>query len=179
MAMKSSDGGWTGIPKMSFEGYDKGYPLAFARLVDEVHRVLPLVRVEHVGSTSVPGLGGRRVLDGVVVSNPEDHERFREKLLSIGFADFPWAHIKPMLKGSIQFNGKEFPVLLYLLPAEHEYVKGWIAFREYMRRHPEEIEKYARVKQAAIRNGQSDPGSYQQAKTPYLEDLAKRIASEK
>lgn len=45
----------SGLPRMSFEPYDEGYPSAFALLVTAINDVLPGVRVEHVGSTSVPG----------------------------------------------------------------------------------------------------------------------------
>lgn len=165
----------SGPPKMRYEEYDEDYSLAFAQLVIEIRRVLPSIRVEHIGSTSVHGLGGRRILDGVIVSNPEDGDRIREKLLSIGFTDFPWANvvkssnrISPMFRGTVQFNGKEFPTLFYLLPAEHEYVKDWIAFREYMRKHPEEVQRYAEVKRTVIASGQSDPASYQRGKVPLL-----------
>ncbi len=162
---------------MAFEQYDENYPRAFAELVESIRTLLPRDRVEHVGSTSVPGLGGRRVLDVVIPAAPKDQERIRAALFSLGFTDFPYAHIKPMLKGSVRWEGQEYPVLLYLLPEEHEYFTGWMAFREYMRQHPEEIERYAEVKRAAVARGDTDPWRYQQAKTPYLEDLGKRIRS--
>ncbi|PZS24506.1 MAG: hypothetical protein DLM58_24580 [Pseudonocardiales bacterium] len=168
---------------MAFEEYDEGYPRAFAQLEAAIHDVLPGVAVEHVGSTSVPGLGGRRVLDVVILSRPDHDEKMRAALSTIGFTDFPYAHVlgnvgrlKPMLSGTARLEGgREYPVLLYLLPEDHDYVRGWIAWRQYMRQHPEEVERYAEVKRAVIASGQTDPRSYQQAKTPYLEELAKRL----
>jgi len=167
--------GAPGVPSMSFEDYDPGYPAAFERLVERIRSVLPIVRIEHVGSTSIPGLGGRRVLDVVIPAETAEHERIRATLLELGFADFPWAHVKPMLRGAVQHGGVDYPILLYILAPDHEYVRGWIAFREHMRRHPEEAERYAEVKRAAIYGGSTDPWSYQQAKAPYLEDLWERI----
>jgi len=66
---------------------------------------------------------------------------------------------------------------VYLLPRTHELVRGWLAFREYLLQHPEEVERYAAIKRAAIAEGKTQPWTYQQAKTPYLVELAQRIAS--
>lgn len=96
-------------------------------------------------------------------------------LASVGFTDFPYGPAKPLLTRSVQVDRRDYQVLLYLLPPEHEFVGGWLAFRDYMRRNPEEVERYAQVKQAAIAAGKTNPGAYQQAKTPYLIELAQRI----
>lgn len=164
---------------MTFEQHDAKYPSAFSRAAETIRKVLPNAKLEHVGSTSVPGLGGRRVLDIVVIATPKDREVIRENLLSIGYKDFPYAYVKPMLSGSVQYDEKEYPLLLYVLPQDHEYVRGWLAFREYMRKHPEEVKEYEEVKKSAISSGKSDPKSYQEAKTPYLEGLVKRMSLSK
>ena len=177
MAEKSPRTSWD-PPKMTFEEYDQKYPLAFTRVSEIIHGILPEARLEHVGSTSIPGLGGRRVLDIVIISRPEDQSRIREKLLANGFKDFPYAYIKPMLTGSAQYAGKEYPLLLYLLPEEHEYVVGWLRFRGYMRNHPEEVKRYAEVKRNAINAGKTDPRSYQESKTPYLEEVWKKASTD-
>ncbi len=173
---KGSSRSWD-APRITFEQYDENYPSAFSRAAETIRKVLPNAKLEHVGSTSVPGLGGRRVLDIVVIATPKDSEVIHEKLLSIGYKDFPYAYVKPMLCGSVQCNGSEYPLLLYVLPQDHEYVRGWLAFREYMRKHPEEVKQYEQVKKEAISSGKSDPRRYQNAKTPYLEGLVKQMSS--
>lgn len=164
-------------PKMTFEEYDSNYPAVFALVEEEIRKALPEARLEHVGSTSVPGLGGRGVLDIVLVAAPQESNRFYDKLLSIGYKDFPYAYVKPMLTGSAMYNGTVYPLMIYILPEDHEYVRGWLAFREYMAKHPEEVKNYEQVKKSAISSGKSDPRSYQDAKTPFLEELSKRIAT--
>jgi GrpB-like predicted nucleotidyltransferase (UPF0157 family) len=61
-------------PAMSFEEYDPNYPAAFARLAESIRNAIPQADIEHVGSTSVPGLGGRPVLDVVIPSAAADRE---------------------------------------------------------------------------------------------------------
>jgi GrpB-like predicted nucleotidyltransferase (UPF0157 family) len=166
-------------PTMSFVPYDARYPHAVAQLAEQVQRVLPGVHLEHVGSTAVPGLGGRQVLDVVIPSVAEDHDRIRRALLSLGFADFPFAHVRPMLQGQVRYDGEDFPVLLYVLPPDHAYLRGWRLSRDYLCAHPDEAHSYAEVKRRIIAEGNSAPWAYQQAKAPYLEDLARRVAAER
>ena len=66
-------------------------------------------------------------------------------------------------------------MLLYIMPEGSEIFRGWLAFRAYMRQHPEEIQNYVEVKKKAIEEGKTDGWSYQQAKTPYLESLVKKM----
>jgi GrpB-like predicted nucleotidyltransferase (UPF0157 family) len=134
--------------------------------------------IEHVGSTSVPGLGGRGTLDCVLLSEPREHATIVSALGQVGFGEVPYGAAQPAFTSRVHVDGRDYDVLLYLLPPSHEYVRGWLAFRDFMRRHPEEIEPYAGVKKAAIANGKTQPWTYQQAKTPYLIELERRIQRE-
>lgn len=160
---------------MSYENYDENYPQVFTEVMRAIHTVLPSARIEHVGSTAIPGLGGRRVLDIVIAAPRESHDDIVSRLLGIGFVISPLKHMQPMLTGSIRYHDKDYPMLLYVLPEDSQIYQGWIAFRMYMKQHPEEIQNYAEVKQKAIADGKTNGWSYQQAKTPYLEELVKRI----
>jgi GrpB-like predicted nucleotidyltransferase (UPF0157 family) len=160
---------------MTYEDYDEQYPQVFAEVVKAIQAVLPSAHAEHVGSTSIPGLGGRKVLDIVLATEPGKHDEMESQLLRLGNVKNPFTHFLPMLTWSMRYREKDYPVLLYLLPEEHDIYQGWIAFRTYMQQHPEEAQRYAEVKKRAIAEGKTDPASYQQAKTPYLEDLVKRL----
>jgi GrpB-like predicted nucleotidyltransferase (UPF0157 family) len=160
---------------MTYEDYDEQYPQVFAEVVKAIQAILPSAHIEHVGSTSIPGLGGRNVLDIVLATEPARHDEMESQLVRSGFVKSPFTHFLPLLTGSLRHHEKDYPVLLYLLPEEHAIYQGWIAFRTYMNQHPEEVQRYAEVKKRAIAEGKTDPASYQQAKTPYLEDLVKRL----
>lgn len=162
---------------MSYEDYDEQYPHVFAEVVKAMQAILPSVHVEHVGSTAIPGLGGRRVLDLVIAAEQGRHNEIETQLLRVGIVKNPFAHFLPMLTTSIHYQGKDYPILLYILPEDHEIYRSWIAFRTYMQQHPEEVQRYAEVKRRAIAEGKTDAGSYQQAKTPYLESLLQRMQS--
>ena len=48
-----------------------------------------------------------------------------------------------------------------------------------MREHPADVERYANVKRVALAEGRTEPAAYQDAKTPYLIELAQRIQDAK
>ncbi len=137
-----------GLPygPMRFEEYDSAYPSVFAEVVTRIRDVLPDVRAEHTGSTSVPGLGGRRALDMVIVADAGNQAELASSLRTLGLIDFPWAYVKPMLVGTVAFEEKDYALLVHVLPADHELLRSFLAFRTYMRHHPEEIQAYAEKK---------------------------------
>lgn len=72
------------------EDYDSGWPLRFERLRAELAEALttrsvPFVAMEHVGSTSVPELAAKPVIDCDVVVRAEDVQRASEALIDVGF----------------------------------------------------------------------------------------------
>jgi GrpB-like predicted nucleotidyltransferase (UPF0157 family) len=163
-------------PRTSFADYDERYPAAFAALERRIRSVLPDVPVDHVGSTSVAGLGGRGVIDVVVVCPAAGQPGVVQALRGIGLADSPFAWIKPMLSGVIEHDGAAFPVLAYILDTDHELRRGLLATRDRLRSDPAEAARYAEVKRAALAAGHTSPWAYQQAKTPYLEALAEQAS---
>jgi GrpB-like predicted nucleotidyltransferase (UPF0157 family) len=71
--------------------YDSDWPLRFERLRAELSEALtdrgvPFVAIEHVGSTSVPGLAAKSVIDCDIVVQAKDVPRASEVLIDVGFA---------------------------------------------------------------------------------------------
>ncbi|GAC1571519.1 MAG: hypothetical protein NVS3B18_04690 [Candidatus Dormibacteria bacterium] len=165
-------------PATTFQEYDPKYPEAFARLSELIRSALPSARVEHVGSTSVPGLGGRRTLDAVILAMETEQQRWASAVRQLGFTDAAFAWTKPMLTGTVEYQGSTYAVLLYFVSEGHGLYRGWVAFRDYLREHPDEASRYATVKRDALASGRTTPWDYQKAKTPYLQSIASQIESE-
>src|SRR5882672_5026618 len=58
--------------------YDIRFPLVAAQVASLVRDRMPNVTVEHIGSTAVPGCGGKGVIDVMVVCAPEFLERVKD-----------------------------------------------------------------------------------------------------
>ena len=161
--------------KAEYHPYDTDLPLVFDEMAAFLRTRMSDARIEHVGSSSVRGLGGRNVLDVVVTAPEADHEPLRARLVNLGFQPSPFRHFLPLLVAAVSSRGKSFPVLLYVMTPESDIYRGWIAFREFMRSHPEHAAEYDRIKRAAIANGKGDQEQYQHTKTPFLVGITNQI----
>jgi GrpB-like predicted nucleotidyltransferase (UPF0157 family) len=115
------------------------------------------------------------VIDAVVIATDDKQAAIVETLLAAGFTPSRYAWIEPTLTTTVRLADLSYPVLLYVLAAEHPVVLGWLRTRDHWRANPDEADRYAQVKRAALAAGHIQPWVYQQAKSPYLDQLARRL----
>jgi GrpB-like predicted nucleotidyltransferase (UPF0157 family) len=165
-----------GSDSTSYQPYDPALPEVFAEIRTLILRLLPEVEVEHVGSTSVPGIGGRNVIDLAVLAPERDHRAVRTGLLAVGFEPSPFPHYLPLLVATASRGGRDYPVLAYVVtPTSDVYVR-WISFRDHMRTHPVDAHGYDLVKRQAIADGHTDNETYQTAKTPFILGVVEKLS---
>jgi GrpB-like predicted nucleotidyltransferase (UPF0157 family) len=166
----------TGKPGITeYKPYDQNLPDIFQLIKGLIHQELPGIRIEHVGSTSVPGIGGRNAIDIAIPASESEHESIKAKLYKIGFNDSPWQHYIPLLVGLIDYQDKTYPILLYVLSPDSPVFKGWLKYRDYMRIHPEDAQAYDNEKQKNIKAGAVKTDDYQKAKTPFIISMVQKI----
>lgn len=163
------------VDTTGYQPYDAALPGIFAGIKSIILEAIPDASVEHVGSSSIPGVGGRNVIDIAVPCALEIHDAVRSRLRTLGFEDSPFPHYLPLLVASAHSNGRYFPILLYVIDPKDEIYRQWVQFRDYMRLHPEDAQAYDEVKRRAIADGHGEDGSYQEAKTPFIISLMGKI----
>ncbi|QWF84620.1 GrpB family protein [Amycolatopsis sp. CA-230715] len=150
--------------------YDDGWPNLFERLRRPLATALgPLAsRIEHVGSTSVPGLAAKPIIDMVIV------------LDSAGDLDEAAARIRPLgyeRRGDLGVPGREAFSRPGDLPAHHLYASAadgeqlarQLAFRDALRASPETARAYAALKRELAQRFRTDRVGYTDAKTSFIE----------
>lgn len=147
--------------------YDPSWPDRFA----EIRDALPDgFRVEHIGSTSVPGLAAKPIIDvDVVVDSAAELPRIIRLLEASG-----WRH-----EGDGGIAGREAFEAKTGLPAHHLYVvvegseplRDHIDLRELLRNSPTHLTTYAEAKRAAAHHLPFDRPAYQLAKEPAVLSL--------
>lgn len=160
-----------------FHPYDPNNPRVFQEVKQIIQRQLPEAHVEHFGSTSIPGVGGRGMMDMVIPADPADHEALIQQLYAIGFQDSPLTFFKPMLIGSICYQEKHYTLLLYLVTPDSEEYRWWLTFRDHLRSHPEEAQHYETVKQQALADGKVARPIYNDAKTLYTGPIRAELSA--
>jgi GrpB-like predicted nucleotidyltransferase (UPF0157 family) len=127
--------------------YDPSWPATFAAIRDRVGATLgPVaVAIEHVGSTSVPGLPAKPVIDiDVVVADRADIPVAIAALASIGYVHLgtlgvPDREAFRRPPDSARHN-------LYVCPADGEGLRNHLALRRHLRTHPAAVVAYGALK---------------------------------
>ncbi len=155
--------------------YDPAWAIDFARL--RLHLLATVediaLAVEHVGSTAVPCLAAKPILDvDVVVASVSQVQAVIARLAEIGY----------MHLGDLGIAGREAFASPSNTPVHHLYVivKGsepWrnhIQFRDYLREHAEAAEAYARLKRSLAEKFRNDRDGYTGAKTDFVDEILRK-----
>ena len=156
--------------------YHPGWPEAFELERDRLAMALGDVAkgIEHYGSTSVPGLPAKPILDILVGVSPlEDWQLCRGPLLSLGYdyaesAGVPGHHI--FGRGR---DHTERTHLVHVVEFGGESWAGNLAFRDALRSDDTLRASYLAIKQAAVATSPSDRGRYNELKQDFI-SAAKR-----
>src|SRR5262249_42926304 len=111
-----------------YHPYDANLPAVFNEIKHLIQQVLPNIQVEHVGSSSIPGVGGRNVIDMVIPAVDPEQMAIKHHLYALGFQDSPFQHFLPLLVGAVAWQGNDYSILLYVIPPNLDIYKGWITF---------------------------------------------------
>jgi GrpB-like predicted nucleotidyltransferase (UPF0157 family) len=153
--------------------YDLLWPRRFeeeALLLRDVLRPWLAGSIEHIGSTAVPGLAAKPVVD--IMAAVESLEASRPAIASLAGIGYCYAPYRPR---SEHWFCKPSPSLrthhLHLVPATSTQWIEAIAFRDYLRAHPDVAAEYAELKRSLAEQYRLDREAYTAAKHPFIERI--------
>ena len=154
--------------------YDRAWESAFEDIKSEIENALGelTLSVEHVGSTSVEGMSAKPCIDlDVVIEDYSVFDAVVAKLASIGYIHEGDLGIKD--REAFKYSDKPHLMLhhLYVCPKDSAELRRHIAFRDYLRSHPEAVKKYSAVKEKAAELFPNDIDGYIKYKSPCIEEL--------
>jgi 5-(carboxyamino)imidazole ribonucleotide synthase len=142
----------------------------------------PDLVVEHIGSTAVPGLPGKGVVDLAIATTPDELPRVVAVLKGLGFGDQPgpdpWPVTRPMLVGSLRLDGTDFRVHCHVQPGTDELARD-LAFRDALRNDPALLATYADLKRGIIDGGLIQGHQYTYQKQQWIGDVHRRLGVER
>jgi GrpB-like predicted nucleotidyltransferase (UPF0157 family) len=147
--------------------YSPAWPLLFAGLHEVVRQTVAdiSISIEHVGSTAVPGLAAKPVIDIDVVVPAEHLAQGIARLGTLGYVHRGDLGI-PQREAFARPEGTT-PHHLYLCAADSIALANHLAVRNYLRSHPEAAQSYGELKKRLAQQS-SDERVYGQAKTEFL-----------
>jgi GrpB-like predicted nucleotidyltransferase (UPF0157 family) len=133
--------------------------------------------VEHCGSTSVPGLPAKPILDILVgVAAPIDVASIAQALAPLGYEHAPWAGVP-----GHEVFGKGDPRthLVHVVPLHGDAWKRMLAFRDALRRDPALAADYAILKRDLAARFSQNRAAYTDAKSRFVETVHARDVPQK
>jgi len=154
--------------------YDPRWPRRFELEAGRIRSVLAdrALRVEHVGSTAVPGLPAKPIIDMVlVVADSAQETGYAGPLEKIGYR----LHIRePGWHEHRMFKGPEQDVNLHVFSASCPEIDRMLALRDRLRTSQSDRELYGRFKRALARREWKYTQNYADAKTAVIEEIMSR-----
>lgn len=135
-----------------------------------------LVVIEHIGSTAIPGISAKPVIDLMpVVSSLEAVDVVRPRIEALGYV---W-------KGEFGLAGRRYCTMsdpatgarlvhVHILQRGSGDVDRMLAFRDYLRAHPDEAHAYEREKQRAAALHPNDSLAYNEEKSAWIKECERR-----
>jgi GrpB-like predicted nucleotidyltransferase (UPF0157 family) len=155
--------------------YDPRWPAAFETEASRLRGALDALalRIEHNGSTAVPGLSAKPIIDiQVSVARLEPLAAFAAKLASVGYVHVPHPDDSfcPFFHRPLQWPHSHH---VHLVERGGREERRTLAFRDYLRDHVEAAREYEELKRAlAAQIAGADRESreqYTQAKSDFIE----------
>jgi GrpB-like predicted nucleotidyltransferase (UPF0157 family) len=133
-----------------------------------------VVRVHHIGSTAVPGLAAKPIVDLLLeVRDVTVLDAYDDTMRSLGY----------IVAGENGIPGRRFYVMgteeyrkyhIHCFDANSPQVARHLAFRDYMRAHPQSAASYAALKQDLAHQFATDAESYVAGKDAFVKEYERR-----
>lgn len=125
------------------------------------------VRVEHIGSTSIPGIHAKPIIDLLVmVPDLRDEAAYAKQIESIGVR----LRSRELDLGHVYFrNDNPRDLQVHVCQSGSKWERDHLLFRDYLRAHPEAARAYEQLKLKALEHYGADRLAYTESKGPFVE----------
>ena len=154
--------------------YDAAWPDHFAREAARIRTALGdrALRIEHVGSTAVPGLAAKPLIDVLlVVADSADEPTYVPDLEAVGFVlrirEPDWHEHRVLKRTAIDVN-------LHVFSVGSSEIERMLRFRDWLRGNPADRELYERTKREMAGRHWRYVQNYADAKTEVVEAIVAR-----
>ena len=158
--------------------YNQLWPEIFRREAERIKTVLGCrsLQIEHTGSTSVPGLAAKPIIDILlVVADSSDEPAYVPMLERAGYS----LRIRePNWYEHRMFRGPAADINLHVFSSGRREINRILNFRDWLRSNAADRDLYERTKRDLARKEWADVQDYADAKTAVIEEILARMTLE-
>ena len=162
--------------KIQIVDYDPLWPEVFRREADRVRALLgcQALQIEHTGSTSVPGLAAKPIIDILLVVADSSDEPAYVPILE--FAGYSLRIREPNWHEHRMFKGPAADINLHVFSSGCREINRILNFRDWLRSNVADRDFYERTKRGLAEKEWADVQDYADAKTAVIEEILTRTA---
>jgi GrpB-like predicted nucleotidyltransferase (UPF0157 family) len=136
-----------------------------------------IIGIYHAGSTSIPGIKAKPVIDLVIALDDLNVvEEFNRGMMSLGYVAVGEFGIPGRRFFRRDVDGKRTHNV-HIFQHDHPEITRMIAFRDYLREHPDEAKQYELLKEDLARQFPYDTTIYARGKSSYVEGVIRKARS--
>jgi GrpB-like predicted nucleotidyltransferase (UPF0157 family) len=162
--------------------YDPAWPLLYEAEAARIRAVLDsnlIVGLQHFGSTAIPGLAAKPIIDILIAvrSIADAQAAVIDPLQRLGYAywsENPKVDRMFFVKGMPPF-GQRRTHHVHVTEPTGEMWQQRLAFRDYLKAHPEDAARYGRLKHDLAARHRLDREAYTSAKDHFIADIQRKI----
>jgi GrpB-like predicted nucleotidyltransferase (UPF0157 family) len=162
--------------------YDPVWPRAYA---NEKRRILsaiahPSLRLEHIGSTAVPGLAAKPIVDILIgVPHLRDAVTCIAGLTALGYHYIPAVEVAMPYRRFLRKQRDGYRTHhVHILEPSHEAWDRHLIFRDHLRSHPKDANDYEQLKRRLARRYRFDIAGYTHGKSEFVWAVLKKAQSQ-
>ncbi|KAA0549957.1 GrpB family protein [Bacillus sp. BGMRC 2118] len=160
--------------KVRLSDYNENWPVMFREETERLSEVFgdEIIKFEHFGSTAVPGLKAKPVIDMMcIVKDIERIDTYNDKMASLGYdVAGEWG-----IEGRRLFRkgGENRTHHIHVYQLNHPQIERHLVFRDYLSTHSEEVRLYTKFKEE-LASQFENTSEYSPAKKAFVSKMEKR-----
>ncbi|NNE66737.1 MAG: GrpB family protein [Pyrinomonadaceae bacterium] len=156
--------------------HDQKWIEMFKQESERLRTCLPLVHIRHIGSTAIPGIYAKPIIDmlgeaddlrSVEVNTPRLVELGYEAMGEFGIPGR--RYFRKDVDGERKFH-------LHVFETDSEEAKRHLRFRDYLKAHPKQAREYSGLKLKLVRECEGNIDRYMDGKDPFIREIDKLAA---
>ena len=156
--------------------YDPNWPVRFESIAQKLRKIFgeDAVDIQHMGSTSVPGMDGKETIDVLMVISTEDKlDLHKEEMVAAGYL-YQGQMVSEGSRLYREAKGKDILANIHIFPEGHPHNAEMIRLRDYLRTHPEDVQEYSQLKKNLKEKYPDDYAGYRKEKDAYMDGVLKK-----
>ncbi len=163
--------------RYTVETYTPAWAKRYLRIQQYLEHIFQnrIVKVHHVGSTSIPNMAAKPIIDVlIIVDNLSKLEDIQTTLKADGYfilEDFVWENslIAAKERNEVRLEN------IHILPLNHPHHSEMLRTKQFFLNHPEVVKEYSALKLKLATRYPQDYAAYRKFKDAYLASLTKQF----